>query len=106
MNQAAAILNHYFAALARQSGMRWTAANRAEIEHAVELMEAGQLDEVPTLASLTAAAHVEDAPQPGRETVSFERPAPASRDQFRQAADMADAQRVHRMVAHNGRERQ
>ncbi len=121
MNNAADILNHYFAALARQSGMRWTAANSAEIQRAVlsltkgavELMEASQLAEVPTFAAALASS--DDAgPQPGREAVSFERrpeftegpvegrdegrQPPTSADQFRQARELSEAQATRRIL--------
>lgn len=48
--EAAAILNWYFAQLARASGLRWSARNAADIGRAVELLgqaEAAPLDEVP-----------------------------------------------------------
>lgn len=48
-NTAAAILNHYFAQLARAAGLRWSERNAADIERAVSLMSSADeaLDEVP-----------------------------------------------------------
>ena len=48
-DESAAILNHYFAQLARASGLRWSPRNAADIERAVALMgqDEAPLDEVP-----------------------------------------------------------
>ncbi len=53
--RAADILNHYFAALARQTGMRWTAANSADIQRAAELLSESALDEIPPFTDAESA---------------------------------------------------
>lgn len=48
--EAAAILNHYMAQLARACDLKWTPRNAADIERAVALLGQGEpapLDEVP-----------------------------------------------------------
>ncbi len=97
MNDAAAILNHYFAALAKQSGMRWTAANAADIQRAAELLGTAALDEIPPFSAASTAARDTAGSTPGSETVSFERPAP-SRDKFRQAREVAEAESTRRIL--------
>ena len=93
--RAADILNHYFAALARQSGMRWTAANSADIQRAAELLSESALDEIPPFTA-------EEAPA-GRDTVIFERQPPTSADQFRQARELSENEAARRMLRTNGR---
>lgn len=44
-DEAAAILNHYFAQLARASGLRWSERNQADIGRAAELL--AQADPLP-----------------------------------------------------------
>ena len=49
-DEAAAILNHYFAQLARAAGLRWSDRNQADIERATQLLcqaEAPAGDEIP-----------------------------------------------------------
>lgn len=45
--EAAAIMNHYFAQLAGLNGLHWSERNAADIAHAVALL--GQADAAPTL---------------------------------------------------------
>lgn len=59
-DSAAAILNHYFAHMARLVGMRWDASNRADIERAAQLLAMASAEDD---AGDTIPAYVEPAPR-------------------------------------------
>jgi hypothetical protein len=50
IDEASAILNHYFAQLARANGLKWSERNAQDIQHAADLLatdDESALDEIP-----------------------------------------------------------